>query len=198
MTKYATACLDYEPLTNAMHGERFAWDRGTPLNAMVTLNFDCLGISDEGADQVFRDIRARVGRAWKHRRTALANMPEFMWLYIHANPQGKRHVHWLVHVPEWFRAEFEALVMKRVCKVTQQGDLASALDFTDVTEGATAMKYIGRGVNPAYQRYFHMRVVEDEGVVTGRRIMTSRNISRAARKAAGWDHRNSNRFKRAA
>jgi hypothetical protein len=158
---------------------------------LVTLNFDCLGIGDEIADRVFSEIRARVSRGWKYQRERGRTIPDFMWVFIHANPDGKRHVHWMVHVPLAFEEEFKALVRERVQKVTGQDDLESALHFQETTNPSRRMKYIAKGVDPFYAAYFHFRRVEDEGVVSGRRIQTSRTLSKAARDRAGWTSKQS-------
>lgn len=163
MTTSTTTHVARKPLTNAMHGERFARSLGTPLNEMVTINFDCLGISDADAGDLFKSLRERVSRAWTYRRTQLANMPIFMWVYVHENPDGKRNVHWLVHVPHWFRKSFRAIVTDRLSELTAHQELGAALHFGVVNDQAKVMKYVGKGVHPTLGEYFHIKVVKDPG-----------------------------------
>ena len=89
------------------------------------------------------------------------------------------------------RAELEREVTKRVKKRAGLDDLGTALHFIhddQVEAPGTLAKYILKGLDPAFGRYYHMKT-EDMGWVTGRRTGASRSLGRAAREAAGWDRK---------
>lgn len=197
VTTYQTRFVGYRPFTNALHGERFAREVGRPLNYLITINFRDLGLVDgTPASTAFSAILRSVSRDWKRSNRSL---PPFYWVCVHANPNDIRHVHWFAHVPESFRMEFREILERRVQEAAACPVPHGALHTKDVPEGAPrVMKYIGRGVPPSFVDYFHLPSCSDEGLVTGRRIQTSRNLSRAARDRGGWSRKRAASWNKAA
>lgn len=186
MTKYTTAQIGHKQATNIFHAIRFANDNGRPLNLMVTINLADLGLSDEGAGDFFREARARVARWWVYEKKKGRPFGTFDDVSAHANPPtGRRHVHWLIHAPSGVRYEVESVIESRLKKMLKLDCLGDALQVQDVTGAGTLGKYILKGVDPLYADYFHMWT-SDEGLVSGRRVHTSRSIGRAGRDRAGW------------
>lgn len=193
-TKHGTQRIGHRPGTNLFHAVRFAQSRGRPINAHVTLSFTDLGLTDDDAAEFFSAIRNGVARRWKREREAKGRaIGTFDDAHAHEHPEGgRRHVHWIMHRPAGVsRAELEREIMKRVKKRAGLDDLGTALHFQHedtVRAPGTLAKYILKGMDPTYARYFHMRA-EDMGWVTGRRTGTSRSLGRAARKLAKWDRK---------
>jgi hypothetical protein len=186
MTKYSTAQIGRKQATNIFHAVRFANDNGRPLNLMVTINLTDLGLSDEKAGDFFRDARARVARWWKYQRDKGRPIGTFDDVAAHAHPpSGRRHVHWLVHVPNGARFEIDAIIESRLRKMLNLDCLGNAVEIKDVGNSGTLAKYILRGTEPAFADYFKMWT-SDEGTIIGRRVHASHSISRAGRERAGW------------
>lgn len=192
MTKYATAQIGHRPATNIFHAVRFANDNGRPLNLMVTINFTDLGLSDHEAGDFFRDARARIARWWTYQRSKNRPFGTFDDVAAHAHPpKGRRHVHWLLHVPNGARYEIEAIIENRIKKMLKLDCLGDAVQIKDVTNPGTLAKYILRGTDPQYADYFKMNT-SDEGIIYGRRVHASRSIGYAGRARAGWKRKRRN------
>lgn len=186
MTKYGTTRIGVKQATNLFHAIRFANDNGRPLNLMATVNLSDLGLSDAEAGDFFRKARARVARWWKYEREKGRSFGSFDDISAHAHPKnGRRHVHWLLHVPNGLRFEIEAIIESRFKKMLKLDCLGDALQIKDVSKAGTLGKYILRGTDPTYADYFKMWTA-DEGLVIGRRVHASRSISRSGRIAAKW------------
>jgi hypothetical protein len=186
-TKYGTSSIGRRALLNALHAIRYAADIGRAFNTLVTINFATLGLGDDEAGAIFQELQARVSRWWGYQRDnkGRADLGRIMGVHSHANPAGSRHVHWMLHVPEWARDEFEEIVANRLCKLTQTDDLKDALHFLDVKHAGNMAKYMFKGVDPLYAEHFYMKAV-NEGTVTGRRTGASRACGHAARRDAKW------------
>lgn len=186
-TKYGTSSIGRRALLNALHAIRYAADLGRVFNTFVTINFATLGIGDDEAGAIFQELQARVSRWWGYQRDnrGRADLGRIMGVHSHANPAGSRHVHWMLHVPDEARDEFETTVAKRLRALTKTDDLKDALHFQDVKHAGNMAKYMFRGVDPLYAEHFFMKAA-NEGTVTGRRTGASRACGRAARRDAGW------------
>lgn len=194
-TKQGTGVIGPKQTARAFHAVRFANDNGRPLNVLVTIDFSTLGVDDEAAAVVFRDIWARVGRWWAYQRKKGRSFGPFDCYAVHEHPAGgPRHVHWFVRAPDGGRAELERVVRARVEKVTRLACLGRAIHFLDVDKPGGVAKYTLKGVHPAFAEHFHMEA-SDQGFIHGRRLTISRSIGAASRKQAGWTRRKSNREK---
>ncbi|MGA0607899.1 hypothetical protein ACO2Q0_18060 [Phenylobacterium sp. VNQ135] len=188
----ATAFIGRRAAENVLHAIRYAGEVGRPINAHVTINFATLGIGDDAAGAVFRDLQARLSRWWRYERAKGRDLGPLLGVHSHANPAGSRHVHWMTHLPASIRGEFEAKTARMLRKITGVDDLKDALHVGDVETPGSLAKYILKGIDPAYAGYLHIKPA-NEGIVSGRRTGASRAISRAARKAAGWKRKKSER-----
>lgn len=192
MTKPGTVSVGRRAAENVLHGVRFAAERGQPINTLVTISFDSLEIEDGAADAVFKDVRSRVLRAWRHLQSKGRVEEPIFGAYCHANPAGSRHVHWMTHVcPNGFEM-FDISVAKFLKKVTGRDELGDALDIRRVARAGSVAKYVLRGIDPAYAAYLHIEPA-NEGYVVGRRTGVSRAISKSARKSSGWVRKRSGR-----
>lgn len=189
LTKYGAGTTYYigpKAASNVFHAARFATERGEPLNTMITIDFDAIGVDDDQAGYVFKEVRARVTRWHSYQRKKGVPMGRLPSIHAHANPAGRRHVHWVVHVAPAIAPTFSTVVADRLCKIIGQVELVpEAVKITSVYAPGGLTKYILKGINPAYADHFHMKAA-NEGVVFGRRTGVSRAISKAARLADGW------------
>lgn len=184
-TKYGTEWIGRRAAENVLHAIRYADEVGRRFNAHVTINFATIGIEEERAGAIFRELQARLSRWWRYERSKGRDLGPLLGVHSHANPAGSRHVHWMTHLPEGIWTAFGAKVAHLLRKLTGVDDLKDALHIGRVETPGSLAKYILKGIDPAYGRYLHIRPA-NEGIVTGRRTGASRAIGRAARKAAGW------------
>lgn len=191
-TKYGTAHIGRNQAENVLHGIRYATETGRPINAHVTISFVALGIHDDRAGAIFRELQARLSRWWRYERSKGRDLGPLIGMHSHANPAGSRHVHWLLHLPGEIEAEFVAKAARLLKKLVGVVDLKDALHVGSVSTPGTLAKYILRGIDPSYADYLHIAPA-NEGTVTGRRTGVSRAIGRAARRAAGWKRKRSRR-----
>lgn len=189
MTKYAARQIGRRQAENVFHAIRFAYDNAMALNLHVTINLSELGLKDDEAGDFFRSMRTRVARWWKYQKGKGQPFGAFCDLAVHSHPpEGRRHVHWLLHAPSGARYDIAAIIENRLKKMLSLDCLGNALQIDDVYKAGTLGKYILRGVDPAYADYFNMWT-QDEGIIIGRRVSVAKGISRAKRKEAGWKRR---------
>ncbi len=175
-----------KPATNAFHAVRFANEEGRGLDLFVTINLSKLGVAADDGCAFISKLRVKMNGAWKYQRDMKgAPLGPFDGLGSHENPDGKRHVHWMVRVPVSARPWFEVTLTKFLRKMSGVEELGTALEIKPIYAAGTLAKYILKGVSSDYAAYFHMSAT-DQGVVVGRRTFVSRSLSRTARKAAGW------------
>lgn len=183
-TKCGTKSIGHRAAENGFHAIRYAGESGRPINSHITISFVTLGIDDEEAGPTFRKIQINLARWWRYRNQKHGIGP-LIGVYAHANPNGRRHVHWLLHLPEAVRDEFVGALEKQLGKITGLKDLGNGLHVQRVDTPGSVGKYIFRGIDPAYAAYFHLEAA-NEGTVSCRRTGTTRVIGRSARKSAGW------------
>ena len=138
MGKIQTPTIRYASALTAFYAARFARDQNRHLNTLVTINFTTLGISDERAVEFFRKLKARATNWWRYRRnttkTPFHDIGPFDWIMVHANPRGSAHVHWLLRVPHGHQAEFDAMLVNRLQKLTGMKDLKTSLHIMPVAK----------------------------------------------------------------
>lgn len=184
-----TAFIGRRAAENAMQAVRYTRDQGRPINTFVTISLITLGYDAGAADSLALRLLERMARWWRYQRVdKRRDIGPFTIIYAHANPVGRRHVHWMMHIPDHLKADFEAALLKRLLKMTKLDDVGSALQIKPAGGPGQLAKYILRGIDPAYGAYLHI-VPEDEGTVTCRRTGTSRCIGKTARKAANWNRK---------
>ena len=177
---------------NVLHAIRYAAEIGQPINTHVTISFHELGVDDDCAGSMFRELQAKMARAWRYELSKGRVTGKLIGVHSHANPAGSRHVHWLTHLPPHMVTAFTERAAKFLRKITRVENLKDALDVRGVEAPGSLAKYILRGIDPAYGDYLHIKPV-NEGFVSGRRTGASRMIGRSARKAAGWQRKKTRR-----
>ena len=186
MTKYSTNYIPCRSATNLFHARRYAEAIGRPLNYMVTINWQLLGVSELQSYDYFQDLKKRFSRAWRYEAQKPANdMGTLDYAVVQEAPQNIPNTHWVVHIEEsleeWFRAKVIKFLSKNFGDVLPEG----ALHFEQVYAGGSLFKYLNKGVSPVYGDYFHLTPV-DQGTVYGRRTGTSRSVGITARKRNNW------------
>lgn len=173
---------------NICHAFDYAKYIDRPLNTYVVINFRGETVELE-ASAVFEKIRHKY-RVWLRgcaRRFGLeAQRP--VYVYTHENPDGHRHVNWVVHVPprldEEFRQKLERWMEKSQGSI---GEFDLFAQPVDPDTDKTLAKYIVKGTDRRYVPYLHLQTVAaPQGVVLGRRATASPSIGRSARKKAGF------------
>lgn len=196
MSTKSTGKIGHRAAVNALHGVRYSNELGRPINLSVCINFQTLAVAEEDACGLFKLLRDKVARWWKHQRVGKGReVGELLHYYAHANPAGSRHVHWQVHVPAVIWDEFQQVVAKRLMAVLNRLDLKDALHFATVGGAGSHAKYVLKGIDPDYAAHLFIEPA-NEGLVTGRRTGVSRAMSKATRKAAGWVRRRRPRQRR--
>jgi len=191
VTKYSplgTGHIGVKPATNLFHAARYASDTNRAPTVAVTINWHRLDVPEEEASKLFRDMRRRVRRSWRHLVETDRGCGGLEDLGVHENPDGRRNTHWSVYVPAGERNQFERIVTKFLSRVTGVSQLAGALHFQSIYRHGLGshMKYLTKGISPEFASYFHMHAV-DQGFVSGRgRTFVGRRIGLSARRAAGW------------
>lgn len=190
MTKYSsvgTAHIGVRPATNLFHAGRFGTEIGRAPTVTVSVNWHRLGVPEERASTLFRDLRRRVHRRWKYLREKGGTFGTLDDFGAHENPDGRRNTHWSARVPDHGRVEFERTVTRFLLKVTGVSELpVGALLFQPIYALGGHLKYLAKGVRPDAAPYFHVKPIA-QGFVSGHgRTFVSRSLGFTARKAAGW------------
>lgn len=181
-----TDFIPYRSTLNGLHAVRFCSDTGTPMTHVLTLDLEWVRADDSGG-RVLKELRQRVTRWWRDQRDRKGrDLGSFKGMLVIANP-GYLHGHWLLHLPEEVVADFLAVVVSRLAKITGVSEerATDACHLKPVGAPGTLAKYVLKGVDPYYADHFHIEA-QPEGFVEGRRVSISRAISKTARKRAGW------------
>lgn len=185
-TKQGTRAIGPKQAARAFHAVRFANDNGRPLNLLISINFDLLGVAPGEATSFFQRVWSRVGRWWAYQRKKDRPLGSFDYYIVHEHPDGgARNVHVFVRAPDGGRDELESVVRRRLEKMTGLDCLGRAIHFLDVERAGGVAKYTLKGIQPAFADHFFMEA-SDQGFIAGRRIAISRSIGHAARAKAGW------------
>lgn len=187
MTKpEGSGSIGVKPATNVFHAMRFASETGRKPNLLITINFSRLGIDDVAAGPLFSTLRKRAQRAWRYQRDQKGRqLGEFNDAGAHENPDGRRHVHWLVRIPWRARPWFEGVLKKLLRKLIREDDLGAAFVTTPIRALGGMTKYILKGLSPDWGSYFWTDT-SDQGTIRCRRSFASRTLGYAARRRAGW------------
>jgi hypothetical protein len=185
-TKPGTRAIGPKQAARTFHAVRFANDNGRPLNLLISINFDILGIASADATSFFQKLWARVGRWWAYQRQKERPFGPFDYYVIHEHPAGgARNAHVLLRAPNGGREELKTVVRSRLEKMTRLDCLGRAVHCLDVEKAGGVAKYTLKGIQPAFADHFFMKA-SDQGFIPGRRIAISRSIGHAARRKAGW------------
>jgi hypothetical protein len=173
-------------MTNLFHAARYASEIGRAPTVTVSINWHRLGVQEDNACSLFRDLRRRVRRRWKYLMESGVGFGPFDDLAVHENPSGKRNTHWSVRVPPAGLDEFKGTVERFLKKVVQIDDLGDGIFFQPIKALGGHMKYLGKGIRPDAAEYFYINAM-DQGFVTGHgRTLVSRSLGLTERRRNGW------------
>lgn len=189
MTKYTTNSIPYASAINALHARRFAMEIGLPLNVMVSINWSLLGVTEYGSTALFKELKTRVRRAWRHRFLTGQETAGFAYVEVQENPDGKNHTHWVFHANEINIEWYQSIIEQRLEKLCGISLPKKVVKFTRIETGGSLFKYLFKGISPAYSKMLYIDA-KDQGTVYGQRTGVSRNISITARKRAKWVRKN--------
>ncbi|TXJ07803.1 MAG: hypothetical protein E6Q29_09655 [Alicycliphilus sp.] len=161
--------------TNIKPAIRLAEKRETPLNHFVTINFTHLECDEATVSDVFAAIRERFGR-WLRGGSAKEKRRAAAFVWVIENGGGHLAAHWLVHVPDSRRADFEARLLGWVSKETGVADIeGTALDVKFARTPLGAGKYMMKGIDPAFAAFYGITHVP-QGQVHGKRCGFSQSL----------------------
>lgn len=208
--KSATRAISASSAGNLHHGSRFSLPTGghqsrhgcpkanvnapVSLNLLVTIQWNLTVTKQDN----FRGLRNERFCRWLRTRCKQLGISVAPY-YIYA--REKNHVHWQVHIPEVLVEEFTDLVSRWVTSLEHKGKgpRKRAENHEPAPDGAVLVqrvrnsvavrKYLLKGIKRADAFRFGIKVVEDQGVVYGRRTGVSRTLGRAAREKAGYRSR---------
>ena len=181
-----TSCyISRKAATTLLHSARTAEATGRPFNIIVCISTWMLGIAPEDASEVFRRMRRQKFCRWSSYRPRGKNMakngaPADTWEF--EAPDGRYHVHWMLHIRSEHREEFErklARWVKAMAGLAAPEKLPDgALHVTTATNPEGAKLYMAKGIDPFYGTLWGIRLL-DCGMVYGRRAGTARSLGPA-------------------
>jgi hypothetical protein len=174
--------LSRKAATTLLHSPRTAVALGRPFNLVVCISTWALGIEEQQASDRFRQMRrTRFGR-WSSRRTARTGAPRNgtptdTWVF--EAPNGRHHVHWMLHIRPKNQDDFEAKLVRWV------REMAGLPKGAELPEGALHIApapnpegkklYMAKGLDPHLASRFRIDPV-DSGIIYGRRADTARAL----------------------
>lgn len=186
MTNNSTDYVPVRSATNLFHARRFAADVGIEFASMLTVSWDAAGYSGSDGVQINRDLRQRILRAHKYRvEKGDYSGPPLRYLEVIENPDGVFHSHTLFNLPEAEQAWLSSIAVSRLTKIIGYVPDPRAINVLNVEQSGSTLKYMLKGVSPAYEEYFHLEA-KPQGTVYGRRVSCSTSLGITARKHAGW------------
>lgn len=171
-----------------LHSPRTAAATGRPFNTVVCISTWVLGIAAEDASRLFRHMRRqRFGRWASYRprsmETPKNGTPADTWTF--EAPDGRHHVHWMLHIRPENRAEFARKLVRWVramAGIPPHAELpVDAIHIGRAKNPEGKKLYMAKGIDPFYGPLFRIRPV-DCGVVHGRRAGTARSLGPAVWK----------------
>lgn len=171
--------------TTLLHSPRTAAAIGKPFNVVVCISTWVLNIAEETASDCFRQMRRQKFGRWssyKPRSTGIPRngCPVDTWEF--EAPNGRHHVHWMLHIRPGNRAEFEKKLVKWVkamAGMSAADELPEgALYIATATNPEGKKLYMAKGIDPVYGRLWGIRPV-DCGLVYGRRAGTALSLGPA-------------------
>ena len=182
-----------------LHSARTAAAIGRPFNVAVCIHTWSLDIAAEDVARAFGHMRRqRFGRwsSYKPRQTGTPKNGTPSDTSVIEAPNGRHHVHWMLHVAPENRAEFERKLVrwvKAMAGLRPSDSLpAGALHIQDVTNPEGKKLYMAKGINPFYSKPWRIRPV-DCGLVHGRRVLTARALGPGVWKPLKAEYRASRR-----
>lgn len=165
-------------VTNMTPAQRLAEKLGFPLNTLVTINFDHTDCAPEQVGTAFAKLRAYFGR-WPGSAAARSGKktpPTFEWVVENANSLA---AHWLVHIPLGSKRDFKERLPVWLTRATGGITCPSAIDIRPAHHPKGLIKYLKKGVDPAYADHYRVTAIP-QGLVHGKRCGFSQNLGPAA------------------
>lgn len=172
--------INRKPASNIVRAVSVADAIGLPLNQFVTLNFGHTTCPSGLVSEQFELLRDNHFVPWLRRKaTGLRTPPAYVWSI---ESRGEYpHVHWVVHIPDERIASFRALLPKWLAAVVPTVTCNSAVHVRDVPRPQGLAKYLIKGIDPVYARFFRIRH-EPQGIVLGKRAGTSKSLGPSVRR----------------
>lgn len=173
------------------HAPALAEALGQPLTHFVTINFTEAGLTPDAASDAFARLRNSKFGHWARRPPRGSGFPSsrptYAWVIETAG--GVVSVHWLLHLPRGREADFEKRLPKWVAALSRSSleQASASINIKVAYNPRGARKYMLKGIQPAYARFYGIRPV-DQGAVDGKRSGVSQNLGpsiRARLKEAG-------------
>ena len=179
---------------NVIAAADFADAIGLSLNRFVTIHWEAAGIADRDAASATR----RFIKLANDTITKSGGRSAYSWVRENGDGKGS-HVHILLHVPSglepwnrgkrWVSAISGCPYHQAPIKTDRIGGTARAWQTAPAVYRqnlANLVGYILKGANPLAVRTLGLERIEPGGRIMGKRVSTSQNIGRAARRTAGW------------
>ena len=148
----------------------------------VCIHTWALSIPAEDVARAFRHMRRQKFGRWssyRPRRTGTPKNGTPSDTSVIEAPDGRHHIHWMLHIAPENCAEFERKLVrwvKAMAGLKLSDNLpAGALHIQDVTNPEGKKLYMAKGIDPLYGDLWGIRPV-DCGLVHGRRILTARAL----------------------
>lgn len=175
-----------KPASNLHHAIRVADALRLPLNTFATINVSMTSCPDEEASFVFARLRNGYFSHWARRPTktmitsgSVAFSPAFVWVIEAAG--GVTAAHWLLHVPEGRREDFEIRLATWVKTVIGKAENERALEIKDAPHPKGLGRYMLKGMEEAFAPFYGI-TFKDQGIVHGRRSGYSLNLGPSAKR----------------
>jgi len=179
-----SAHINRYPAVNLHHATRVAAIQGEPLNLMVSINFDLLGVRPSEASRLLQKLISQRFAPWLRRTAANDNQirPTYVWSL--EAPDGTLNGHWLLHLPKSLSSAFAARLALWAEGLTGRAPEPHAFHVQPIYNLIGARRYALKGINPVWAKHLGVSHVP-QGIVIGKRSGFSRNLGPTARKLAG-------------
>lgn len=177
-----TDYISYNTAINILHTFDYAKFCGRPLNVAVTINF----YNDYSTSEKFKNIRKKLFRWMKAKREKSGYPPDQLWAFSIENPHQNAHVHFVCHVEDELRKEFEIKLTKliQIESVYKQKNQILFKDINILTDKIFA-NYMIKGVHPDTAKILHISC-QYQGRIFGQRARSCMKLSRTARRRADF------------
>lgn len=180
-----STAIGRHPAVNIHHATRIAAKLGTPLNWMVTINFDEASIASRDASLSLQKLIAQRFAPWLRRTASNDNHAPPTYVWALEAPGRTVSAHWLVHIPAGMDRAFQTRMVKWLEGLSGGSMWPRALHFQPITDLINARRYVLKGVNPIWASHLGVRP-KPQGAIQGKRSGFSKNLGPTARKRAGY------------
>ncbi|MCZ7912290.1 hypothetical protein O9X94_23435 [Agrobacterium leguminum] len=177
-----TDYISYNTAINILHTFDYAKFCGKPLNVAVTINF----YNDYSTSEKFKNIRKKLFRWMKAKRKRSGYPPDQLWAFSIENPHQNVHVHFVCHVEDELRKDFEIKIkdLVRIESIKTEKNQILFKDINVLTDKIFA-NYMIKGVHPDTAKILHIGCGY-QGRIFGQRARSCMKLSRTARRRADF------------